>query len=435
MKRVWEDDQLAALLPQSISGDAQMRDAAEALAPFLRKLALSVPNLLIFGRMGNQQPEEMIPSLGNLTAARLGLQKPSSALLEQLAWQFHVDFREVARTDEQLAAMVLNSIPWHRIKGTPASLKDAFSIFGLSDIYIEEDGAGKHWATYQLGLPALIADLDAARLAYRIAFEMQPARCRLWRIYSTLFDRRPIVLSEGPILGDGWLSFYSGVPVDNGLVDDDAGDVIVSFGKRTAVQADPYADENFFGSFGISLDLGFVAPYLDRFIVGRSRLSDVFPRNHSFVIGSLYSILWADRATSGRTWRGEWDARAWSDIIGFDRKLPLWRMEGRQLSKSQLVPGWGEVLSDNNARLGATFAVVIDNPGKLGDMVLSEHDTGRRELRLHEMFCEGNATSTPPLEPEGTSYLGIRSLQAVSWSGTWADGDAAWDSAYEIGYQ
>ncbi|MDR2056132.1 MAG: phage tail protein [Desulfovibrio sp.] len=406
MKRLWDDDQLAALLPGSISGDARMRAAAEALSPLLRKTALAVPNLLIFGRMGNQSPEEMIASLGRLTSARGGLPAPSTALLELLAWQLHVDFREAAGTDARLAGMVLNSIPWHRIKGTPAGIRDALALFGLT-AGIEEDGRGDWWATYQLGLPS-IADLETVKLVCRVAWEMQPARCSLWRIYTDVFDRRPIVVSEGPVLGDGWLSFHSGVPVESGL--DDGSDVLVSFGARDAYQAEPYAADGMGGSFGSTVPLGFLAPYLDRFIVGRSRLSWPYPRDNPFVIGSLFSILWADRQTAGRTWRGLWDARSWLDYTGFDRKLPRWKMRHRAFSRSQIVPGWGEALSDNNARLGAAFAVTIDNPARLSAFRLSEHDPERRERRIHEFLIVAAGAATPEVAPgiprtAGTSRL------------------------------
>jgi hypothetical protein len=148
-----------------------------------------------------------------------------------------------------------------------------------------------------------IATEEEVRRVLHLAKLSQPARCRLWRIYTDVFDRRPIVVSEGPVLGDGWLSFYSGVPV-NGSFEDDTEGVLVSFGVRNAMQVERYSCDDIEGSFGNTINLGFQAPYLDRFIVGRSALSHPYPRSHPFVMGSLFSILWADRATAGRSWRG-----------------------------------------------------------------------------------------------------------------------------------
>ncbi|MEG2036524.1 MAG: hypothetical protein RRZ93_00895, partial [Ruthenibacterium sp.] len=134
------------------------------------------------------------------------------------------------------------------------------------------------------------------------------------------------------------------------------------------------------GSFGATTHLAFLAPYLDTFRVGRSRLLDVHPRNNPFVIGSLFSILWADRATTGRRWQGFWDARSWLDYTGFDRKLPPWRMEKRAASKAQLVPSWSEAISNHNSKLGAAFATISNAPARLGDFLLSDHNHQRQEL-------------------------------------------------------
>ena len=440
-----------SLLPGSISDDATIKAVAASLDRVLHDTALAVPNLLLYSRLlltaGGTETFTLLPALQRLVDARGGLKPLSTAELELLAWQFHVDFREVAKTDRELAGMIRESIPWHRIKGTPASIKRALALFGYgtypaqdapgrtagaqqeprflqatasvrqnggpSGITIEEDGIGDHWATYQLGLPQ-IATPEEVRHIVKICNEMAPVRCRLWRVYTNVFDRRPIVVGNGPKLGDGWLTFYSGTPVDvpgSGDADDS---VLVSFGVRNAWQAEPYAPAPVCASFGATTHLGFQAPYLDRFIVGRSALSDVYPRNHGFTIGSLFSILWADRATTGRRWRGFWDARRWLDYTGFDRKLPEWRMGRRQISRAQLVPGWGEGLGDNNARPGAAFAVTIDAPGRLGAFQLSAHDQQRRETRLHEFFIVTRGADTPALNPQSPYVGGVGLLSSQS---------------------
>ena len=79
--------------------------------------------------------------------------------------------------------MVLSSIPWHRIKGTPASIRAALELCGYSGITLEEDGEGDFWAAYQLGLSGVTGMDDLARIV-SICREMQPARCRMWRVYT-----------------------------------------------------------------------------------------------------------------------------------------------------------------------------------------------------------------------------------------------------------
>ena len=247
---------------------------------------------------------------------------------------------------------------------------------------------------------------DVLRIV-EICKEMQPARCRLWRLYTGEFDRRPIIPSEGPVLGDGWLSFHSGVSVEG-----PDGDIIVSFGAKRSFLCEPWLARDLAASFGTESLYGFLAPYLDRFTVGRSRLSEPMIRNNPFVIGALYSILWAEREMAPRTWEGEWDERRWVDYTGFDRRLPLWRMRFRSLSRSQLVPAESE-LADTNSRLGATFAAVIDNPPRLGGFVLSEHDCRRRELRLHEMTITVRGAETPALDPRPPLMAGETRLAAA----------------------
>lgn len=383
---------LSALLPGSIRDDATVAASAASLDPIRRALAGGIPNILLWSRL-DPAPGRLCPPLQRLAELGGGLKALSEAELELLAWQLHVDFREAAATREQLAAMVRSAIPWHRIKGTPASIKQALALFGYSGIRIEEDGTGDYWATWQLGLPE-IADEATVRHIVSICNEMQPARCRLWRIYTDVFDRRPIVPDVGPVLDDGWLDFYSGASVETGGETDS---VLVSFGATRRFLSEAYGD--IAGSFGTTIRRAFLIPYLDRFVLDRSRLDEVYPRNHGFASACLYSLLWAERATTGRRWRGEWDARRWRDYTGFDRKLPRWSMRARAWSRNQLALDDGERLDDGNARLDAVFAVLVDNPPRLDAFALDGHDPMRREPRLHEMFVDMRGMTCLPLRP------------------------------------
>ena len=386
---------LSALLPGSIRDDATVAASAASLDPIRRALAGGIPNILLWSRL-DPAPGRLCPPLQRLAELGGGLKALSEAELELLAWQLHVDFREAAATREQLAAMVRSAIPWHRIKGTPASIKQALALFGYSGIRIEEDGTGDHWATWQLGLPE-IADEATVRHIVSICNEMQPARCRLWRIYTDVFDRRPIVPDVGPVLDDGWLDFYSGASVETGGGTGESDSVLVSFGATRRFLSEAYGD--IAGSFGTTIRRAFLIPYLDRFVLDRSRLDEVYPRNHGFASACLYSLLWADRATTGRRWRGEWDARRWRDYTGFDRKLPRWSMRARAWSRNQLALDDGERLDDGNARLDAVFAVLVDNPPRLDAFALDGHDPMRREPRLHEMFVDMHGMTCLPLRP------------------------------------
>ncbi len=319
---------------------------------------------------------------------------PNDPVLPFLIWEYGLG--ELQPYLGNPGTIIREGLRWQRLRGTPQALRLAFSWIG-QELTIEEE-RWAHWASYQLGLPQ-IGDPEALQRILHLAKLSQPARCRLWRIYTKIVDRRPIVLSEGPILGDGWLSLYSGIPFEGSFEADSAG-VLLSFGARHQVQAAPYTAQSKGGSIGNTLGFGFIAPYLDRFTVGRSQLSQSFQQNHGVAGCSLFSILWAERATTGRSWKGFWDARDWRDYTGFDRKLAQWNFRLRTHSRSQLVPSNDAVLSESNARLGVTFAQVINNPGRLGEIILSEHDSQRHQLRLYEMLSFGSSMQPQAVAPK-----------------------------------
>lgn len=411
MSRTLADLDFLDLLPGSISGDASMQAAARSLNDVLRSASLAIPNLLLQARLWEQSAESMLPPLGRLTSARGGLKPLSMAELELLAWQMHVDFREVATTREQLAEMVRQSIPWHRIKGTPASVRKALALFGYSAA-IEANGPGRWWATYQLGLPELVS-LDDVRRIVSICNEMAPARSRLWRVYAG-FDRRPIVLTKGPTLSNGWLTYYSGTHVP---VDDD--NVMVSFGSRRGLQSEQLYPADLAAGMQTSLRYGALCPYVDRFILGRSCLTtDRYPRNHSFVVGQISSLIWAERTADG-----------------WDRPLPRWHMDRvRRVARSQIVLSCSPdgrhtgTLGDSNARLSRTYATTFDGYGRLSAMRLSQpvrRDVHELTLMTHQRhaFALAAVSDEPTAQPcaiiSGSTAFGTLPLHDLRWRGPW----------------
>lgn len=396
------DTPLSRLLPQSISDDSGVSAAAQALDPLLRILSKSIPNALLYARLFGQKPSGMLAPLRRLTTFAGGLKTLDTDLLEQLAWQWHVDFRETAASDAVLAEMVRKSISWHRAKGTPSSIRAALALFGYEAV-IEENGPGDHWATYQLGLPGIVGESDVRRIV-AVAREMAPARCRLWRIYAG-FDRRPIVPSVGPSLGDGWLSFHSGSSVDVG-----GGDTtLVSFGTSSRHGTGRvYPEAKCVGTGGVAA-MGTECPYIDTFVLSRSKIGDAFPMNHGFTTGQVVSLLWGANV---RQWVGGWTGN-WSDAVttAWDRFLPEWRMgRKRRYARSQLVLSVPEsasdagtetgtafsigTLGDINARLGRTHAVTFDGWGKLSESSLSETDVNRQDAELTVMTRSRLSLST-----------------------------------------
>lgn len=331
------------LLPGSISGDATIRAMADALDPIFAAIVKSVPNLLIWHRLsltaGRPVPA-MLPPIARLVAAAGGLTPLSTAELELLAWQFHLDFREVARTDAELAGMILDSIPWHRIKGTPASMRTALELCGYRDVILEESGEGDYWATYQVGLSGITGMDDLARIV-SICRKMQPARCRLWRAYTPEYDFRPGTWS-GPLplcaWSNCWWSEYSGaeVPGIPGLDDDT--DLIVSFGSRVGYLIQSLCGGEARAGLLLTLVHGWQAPLLLFPAWSQCRWGDVFPRDHSFTFSHLYSFTWAEAFYEPYAWEGEWDDRPWRGrLLRVDRRLPPWRFHVQGYALTEAV--------------------------------------------------------------------------------------------------
>lgn len=314
------DLRFTALLPPTLAEDPSFSAAGSAVGQLAQRLANVTPRLLLWHRLaltaGRATPEMLSP-IQRVTGAAGGLAPLSEAELELLAWQFHVDFREVARTPEQLAEMVRQSIPWHRIKGTPASIRAALALFGIG-ADIEEDGKGDNWAVYQMLLRG-VDTVERARLAYRVALEMQPVRCRLRRVYNEHLDARYIIWTARGTWSTYYWSFNSGVR------DPETG-VIVSFGRRGAALAALELEPEV--SVGTTLSHGLLIRYIRSWIWSYSRWSDLYPPSSGFVHGQL-------------------------DTRPVEREDRPWLFRGRRVAREQLV--WS----------GADMAVPV---GQWGDI-------------------------------------------------------------------
>lgn len=313
------DLRFTALLPPTLAEDPSFSAAGSAVGQLAQRLANVTPRLLLWHRLaltaGRATPEMLSP-IQRVTGAAGGLAPLSEAELELLAWQFHVDFREVARTPEQLAEMVRQSIPWHRIKGTPASIRAALALFGIG-ADIEEDGKGDNWAVYQMLLRG-VDTVERARLAYRVALEMQPVRCRLRRVYNEHLDARYIIWTARGTWSTYYWSFNSGVR------DPETG-VIVSFGRRGAALAALELEPEV--SVGTTLSHGLLIRYIRSWIWSYSRWSDLYPPSSGFVHGQLgtHPVEREDRPWLFRGRRVAREQLVWS---GADMAVPVGQWGG-----------------------------------------------------------------------------------------------------------
>jgi hypothetical protein len=375
MNRRLGDISFLSLLPDSIREDSRIRAAALSLDGLLRKTALAVPNLLLFARL-DPAKSGMLPPLARLTEAAGGLKPLSAELLEQLAWQFHVDFRETARTDEELAAMVLNTIPWHRIKGTPAGIRAALDLFGLA-AEIEEDGRDDYWASYQLGLPRIV-DLETVRLVCRVAYEMQPARCSLYRIYTDVWDVRPGSYDVGFYDVEAY-DYYSGVPVP-GLPDD--GDLLVSFGRPGTAWSLPRLAAAYAGRLR---GRGVVASEEENFRYDLAYYDTTGPQpNQGFVRSRLRLAVFGSPLYRICFWTGPWDGRIWAEIESVGHAREPFFFSRRSIAAIEGV--YDDSRYDGlNTCYGQPVYTLADDPARYDDGCYDTHDPGRRRVVVDEM--------------------------------------------------
>jgi P2-related tail formation protein len=101
---------LRDIIPSSIASDAQVQAMIEALDPELQGVSFDTREALIYSR---------IDELPN-------------ALLDLLAWQWHVDFYEPERLSlESKRNLVKSSIPMHRKKGTKWAVEEVLRAIGI----------------------------------------------------------------------------------------------------------------------------------------------------------------------------------------------------------------------------------------------------------------------------------------------------------------
>ena len=120
-----------------------------------------------------------------------------------LSWEYSLSQINI----DDFRTRVIEGLKFHRLQGTPYSLKQAFSWYGFNNITIEEEVPGEHFAEFQVGVEEIPNNLDVEKII-SVAELAAPLRSRLSRMYNDLYDIRRFVLDESD-WGD-FLSDHSG---------------------------------------------------------------------------------------------------------------------------------------------------------------------------------------------------------------------------------
>ncbi|MFU1797387.1 phage tail protein I [Paenibacillus azoreducens] len=105
---------LIDLVPPNLREDENVKAAAEAIDSELRKVTKLMPGVAILHHIDTLDEQ----------------------WVDELAWQFHVDFYDPTLPIEQKRELVKNSLAWHKRKGTPSAVTELITtIFGSGQVH------------------------------------------------------------------------------------------------------------------------------------------------------------------------------------------------------------------------------------------------------------------------------------------------------------
>lgn len=168
MAKELEKLSLADIIPGSIAGDENVQAIVQAIDPELQSASQSIAEALIYSRI-DELPEPV---------------------LDALAWQWHVDFYELAHSVEGKREVVKGTLQWHRKKGTVWAILKALDMFGVKGTFTpwwEIEGA----RPYTFALDAELTDEywkrsdwnDPAGVVRRAIVESKAARSFMESLY------------------------------------------------------------------------------------------------------------------------------------------------------------------------------------------------------------------------------------------------------------
>ncbi len=127
---------LIDLVPPSIRDDPEVQAAAAALEGELQAVTAAIPSVLLISRI-DELPEDVI---------------------DLLAWQWHVDFYEPTLPLAKKRALVRQSIPWHRRKGTSGAVQEMVSTVFSAGVVTEWFEYGGQPYHFRVETEAVITD-------------------------------------------------------------------------------------------------------------------------------------------------------------------------------------------------------------------------------------------------------------------------------------
>lgn len=167
------------LLTPSIVEDPTMRAAADALDGVLNAATRAIPRVLLHARLAHASGHDLLPPLGRLTEQTGGLEPLDDRTLELLAWQLHTEGFEVALTSQAKEALVNESVPIHRLAGTPWALRRALELALEAEVTLPEwfeYGGRPYFFKVRFAVPPAGLSEDRLREVFRLIYEKKNVR-------------------------------------------------------------------------------------------------------------------------------------------------------------------------------------------------------------------------------------------------------------------
>lgn len=167
------------LLAPSIAGDPAMRAAADALDGVLNAATRAIPRVLLYARLAHASGHDLLPPLARLTEQTDGLAPLDDRTLELLAWQLHTEGFEVALTTQAKEALVNESVPIHRLAGTPWALRRALELALETDVLVPEwfqYGGCPYFFKVRFAVPPAGLSEARQREVFRLIYEKKNVR-------------------------------------------------------------------------------------------------------------------------------------------------------------------------------------------------------------------------------------------------------------------
>lgn len=167
------------LLASSLAGDPAMRAVADALDGVLNAATRAIPRVLLHARLAHASGRELLPPLGRLAEQTGGLPPLDDRTLERLAWQLHAEGFELALTTQAKEALIHESVPIHRLAGTPWALRRALELALEAEVKILEwfqYGGRPYFFRVRFAVPQAGLSDARQREVFRLIYEKKNVR-------------------------------------------------------------------------------------------------------------------------------------------------------------------------------------------------------------------------------------------------------------------